>query len=101
MVVPDAVVSEVFPHRITAPEVKFVPVTVRLNPGLPLEIDVALKLVSVGPLTVKVRAFDTLPPEFCTVMETGPAVFSRVAGTVAVICVAVPAPTVARAVAPQ
>jgi hypothetical protein len=44
------------------PETKFVPVTVIVNGELPLGIVVVFKLVIVGPVTVKVRAFDVTPP---------------------------------------
>lgn len=56
--------SAVVPQNTTAPVAKFVPVAVRLNPPLPAAIEVELKLVSVGPLTLKDDAFEVAPPGF-------------------------------------
>ena len=81
---------------------KFVPLTVSVRVAVPAGAETALRLVSVGPLTVKV-----LEPEvavalpFWTVMVCGPANASSGFVTVAVIWAEVVEPTVVRAVEPH
>jgi len=71
-----------------------VPVTVNVVAADPATTVFGLNDVIAGPLKVKVDAPEAIAPGFCTVMLRLPAVPSKLAGTVAVIDVAVPAVTV-------
>jgi len=78
------------PFQFTVePETKFVPFTVKMNPGPPAVAQVGLSELIVGTaLIVKVWAVDVAPAQgFATVIEAVPAVAMREAGTVAVSCV--------------
>jgi len=79
------VASEVVPHFTVAPEIKFVPVTVSVNPAPPAVAELGLKLVMVGAAGLMVKAFAAdVPPEVVTVTFTVPAVAIMAAVTGAV-----------------
>jgi hypothetical protein len=82
------VVSEVefvVPHITTSPETKFVPFTVKVNPGLPAVVELGLRDVIEGDAaTVKVAVPDVPPPGFATVTFVAPALEIRLAVTAAV-----------------
>jgi hypothetical protein len=87
----NVVVSAVAFHFTVEVETKFVPLTVKVNCGLPAVAQVGLIAVVVGTglLMVNVTAFDVPPPGagFTTVTEAVPVFATRAAVTVAVSCV--------------
>ncbi len=84
------VVSAVPFHCTTAPERKFVPLTVSVNAAPPAVAEAGLRvvIVGVGTLIANVAAAERLPPEFAAVTFTLPTLAIRPAGTAAVNCVA-------------
>ena len=76
------------------PAMKLVPVMVRVVLAAPAVTDAGLNEVMDGPLTVNVLAAEVAVLVFFTVMLLAPGVTMAVAGTVAVMEVAVPAVTV-------
>lgn len=70
----------------TAPERKFVPLTVSVNPGPVAAAEAGLRLVIVGVGTpiVNVAAADAVPPAFAVVMLALPGAVIRLAVTDAV-----------------
>ena len=75
------------PHCTAAPETKFEPFTVKVNPGLPAVVELGLRDVieaDGAALTVRVAVPDVPPPGFTTVRCIAPALAIKLAGTVAV-----------------
>jgi xanthosine utilization system XapX-like protein len=91
--VEEPLVVSAVPFQFTIePETKFVPFTVKVNPGPPAAAQVGLSELIVGTaLIVKVWAVDVAPAQgFATVIDAVPAVAMREADTVAVNCVEEP-----------
>ena len=76
------------------PAMKLVPTIVMLVAAAPATAVDGVTEVMAGPFTVKVLAVEVAELPFLTVTLSGPGVTMAVAGTVAVIEVAVPAVTV-------
>lgn len=76
------------PHCTVAPEIKFVPLIVRVKADPPAVVEAGERLVIVGgaPLMVNVAPAD-VPPELVTVTVAEPGAAIRLAGTTAVNCV--------------
>jgi hypothetical protein len=74
------------PQFTTAPDTKFEPFTVKVNPGLPAVVDLGLRdeIDGDGAETVKVAAKDASPLGFATVTFVAPALEIRLADTEAV-----------------
>ena len=85
---PEVVDSAVLPHFAVAPETKFVPLIVSLNPAPPATAVAGLKLLMVGGggRMVKVEPPE-VPPVVVTVTLAVPTAAIRLAGTAAVNCV--------------
>ena len=75
--------TQVDPHLVFMFVIKLVPLTVSVKAALPVAIEAGLMLVMVGCgcVTVNVMGAD-VPPAVVTVRLTGPAVSSRLVGTV-------------------
>jgi hypothetical protein len=76
--------SAVLPQYKTVPELKPVPLAVKVNEGLPAAVDDGDRLVSVSPLVItKGNVGGEGTPGLTTPTLTVPAVAIRLAGTVA------------------
>jgi hypothetical protein len=88
-----AVASAVVPHITVELPMKFVPVTESVKERSPANSEAGLNEVMVGPTMVTENAADVAPPGLCTVRLSLPVEASRLAGTVAVMDVMLPAVT--------
>lgn len=75
-------------HMTEAPGIKFVPATVRVNPGSPAFAVEGVSVVTVGPLIGNFTAVEIAAPGFWTAILALPAVATRLESINAVICVA-------------
>ena len=74
------------PHFTAAPETKFEPFTVNVNPGPPAVVELGLRdeIEGDGAETVKVAGEAVAPPGFATVIFVAPAIEITLADTEAV-----------------
>jgi hypothetical protein len=85
----NVVVSAVVPHCAVAPEMKLVPLIVSVKAGPPAFAELGFRFVIVGGsgMMVNVAPAD-VPPAVVTVTLAVPALAIRLAGTLALSCVA-------------
>src|SRR5260370_4777626 len=85
----NVVVSAVAFHCTLVPLMQFVPLTVRVNPAPPADTEFGLMLLIVGSGGLMVKTADAdVPPLVVTVIFAEPGLAIRLAGTLAVTCVA-------------